>query len=150
MISGRIVDFGFFVKFHMSGTAKIFNFWTTTVHVSYASKTVLNKKNTSLTWWVLLWKDYGSFLIELSIFDFSPNFTGPDLQQFSVFVLWVSMIVMYQKAPNQAKDLINKVCVTLERLWMVSARNIKFQFFVKFHRSGPGTIFSFLNYKGAC
>ena len=28
----------------------------------------------------VLWKVYGWFLIELSIFDFSSNFTGPDLQ----------------------------------------------------------------------
>ena len=41
MISDRIVDFGFLVKFHWSGYAKIFNISTTTVHVSYASKTLL-------------------------------------------------------------------------------------------------------------
>ena len=53
------------------------------------------------------------------------------------------MLVMHKNTPNQAKDLINMVCVTLEGLWMVSERIIDFQFFVKFHRSGPAIIFSF-------
>ena len=83
MVSDRIVDFRFFVKFHRSGPAIIFNFWTITEHVSYPSKKLHIKPRfirTSSRWWVLLWKDYGWFLIELSIFDFSSNFTGPDLQ----------------------------------------------------------------------
>ena len=53
---------------------------------------------------------------------------------------------MHQKAPNQAKlyqDLIKMVSVTLEGLWMFSDRIVDFQFFVKFHRSGPAIIFSF-------
>ena len=81
--SSRIVDFRFFVKFHRSGPAIIFNSWTIMEHVSYPSKKILIKPRfirTSSRWWVLLWKDYGWFLIELSIFDFSSNFTGPDLQ----------------------------------------------------------------------
>ena len=52
-------------------------------HVGYASKKLLIKPRfirASSRWSVLLWKDYGWFLIELSIFDFSSNFTGPDLQ----------------------------------------------------------------------
>ena len=40
--------------------------------------------------------------------------TGLDQQKFSVFELSQSMLVTHQKAPNQAKDLINMVCVTLE------------------------------------
>ena len=36
-------------------------------------------KNSS-RWWVIKWKNYGWFLIEFQILDFSPNFTGPDLQ----------------------------------------------------------------------
>ena len=35
------------------------------------------------------------------------------------------------------------VSITLERLWMFSDRIVDFQFFVKFPRSGPATIFSF-------
>ena len=80
MASDRIVDFRFFVKFHRSGPAIIFSFSTLTEHASYASKTLLIKQKTSSTWCVLLWKDYGWFLIELSIFDIWSNFTGPVLQ----------------------------------------------------------------------
>ena len=102
---------------------------------------------TSSRWWVLLWKDYGWFLIELSIFDFSSNFTGPDLQKFSVFELLRSMLVINQKRfLIQAKidlDFIKMVSITLERLWMVSDRIVDFRFFLKFHRSGPAKIFSF-------
>ena len=192
MVSDRIVDFRFFIKFHRSGPvkicslwtitdhvqkrflikprliwtssrwwAKIFSFWTITEHVSYQSKMVpnqakidldfikmvsitleglwmvlellifdfssnftgpdlqkfsvfelswsmlvINQKRflikprlirTSWRWWVLPWKDYGWFLIELSIFDFSSNFTGPDLQKFSVFELSRNMLVINQK-----------------------------------------------------
>ena len=70
MFSDRIVDFQFFVKFHRSGPAIIFSFWTITEHVSYASKKLLIKPRfirTSSRWSVLLWKDYGCFLIECSI-----------------------------------------------------------------------------------
>ena len=98
MVSDRIVDFQFFVKFHRSGPALIFCFWTLTEHVSYASKQLLIKQQTSLTWWVLLWKDYGWFLTEFSIFNFSSNFTGPDLQKFSVFELSQNILVMHQKS----------------------------------------------------
>ena len=45
-------------------------------------------------------------------------------------------------ASNQATDLIKMVSVTLEELWMVSDRIVDFQFFFKFHRSGPAKIFS--------
>ena len=83
MVSDRIVDSRFFVKFHRSGPAIIFSF--------------------KLSW---------------------------------------SMLAI-KKAPNQAKDLINMVSVTLEGLWMVSDRIADFQFFVKFHKSGPVIIFSF-------
>ena len=80
MVSVRIVDFRFFAKFHKSGPAIIFRFGTLTEHVSYASKKLLIKQKTSSTWCVLLWKDYEWFLLELSIFNFSSNFIGPDMQ----------------------------------------------------------------------
>ena len=83
MFSDRIVDFQFFVKFHMSGPTIIFSFRTIMEHVIYVSKNLLIKTRfirISSRWSVLLWKDYGCFLIELSIFNFSSNFTGPDLQ----------------------------------------------------------------------
>ena len=76
----KLSIFDFFVKFDKSRYAIIFSFWTITEHVNYPSKKLLNKQNTSSTWWVLLWKDYGWFMIEFSSFDFSSNFTGPDLQ----------------------------------------------------------------------
>ena len=41
---------------------------------------------------------------------------------------------MQQKNPNQAKDLINIVCVTLEALWMVSDRIVDFRFVIQFDR----------------
>ena len=91
---------------------------------------------------MLLWKNYGWFLIELSIFDFSSNLTGPDLQYLSASELSQSMLVIHQKHPNQAKDLINMVCVTLEGLWMVSDRIDDFRFFFKFQMSGTTIIFS--------
>ena len=68
-------------KFHWSGPAA--SFWTITEHVSSPSKKLLIKSRfimASSRWSVLLWNDYGCFLIELSIFNFSLNFTGPDLQ----------------------------------------------------------------------
>ena len=83
MFSVRIVDFQFFVKFHKSGSAKVFSFLTITEHVSYGSKKLLIKPRfimTSSRWSVLLWNNYGCFLIELSIFNFLLSFTGPDLQ----------------------------------------------------------------------
>ena len=40
-----------------------------------------------------------------------------------------------KKAPNQEKDLLKKVSITLERLLMVSDRIINSRLFVKFHKS---------------
>ena len=80
MVSDRIVNFRFIVKFHRSGLAIIFSFLTFTERVSYASKKLLIKQKTSSTWCELLWKDYGLFLIDLLTFDLTTNFTGPDLQ----------------------------------------------------------------------
>ena len=69
-VSDRIVDSRFFVKFHRSGPAIIFSFWTIMEYVSYPLKKLLIKQKTSSRWWVLLWMDYGWFLIELPIFNF--------------------------------------------------------------------------------
>ena len=144
MVSYRIFDFRFFVKFHRSGPAIIFIFSTIMDHVSYPSKKILIKPKTSSRWWVLLRKDYGWFLIVLSNLDFSWNFTGPELNNFAVFQLSWSMLVIHEKkAPHQAKDIIKMVSVTPEGVWMVSDRIVKSRFFVKFHRSGPAIIFSF-------
>ena len=83
MFCDKIVDFQFFVTFHWSGPAIIFSFSTITEHLSYGSKKLLIKPRfimTSSRWSVLLWNVYGCFVIELSIFNFWSNFTGPDLQ----------------------------------------------------------------------
>ena len=149
MVSDRIVKSRFFVKFHSSGPAIIFSFSTIMEHVIYPSKKLLTKPKTSSRWWVLLRKDYGWFLIELSIFDFSSNFTGPDLLNFQLFNYHGVHYLFIKKAPSQGKDLINIVSVTPEELWMVSYRIVDFRFFVKFHRSGHTKIFSFVNYHGA-
>ena len=63
---------------------------------------------------------------------------------FSVFELSRSMLCI-KKAPNQAKiyhDLIKMVSITLEGLWIVFDMIVNFQFFIKFHRSGPAITFS--------
>ena len=93
--SDRIIDFRYFLRFHSSEPAIIFSYSTLKEHVSYASKKLLTKQKTTSTWCVFHLKDYGWFLIELSIFDFSANFTGPDLQKFSAFEL---SSIMHQKS----------------------------------------------------
>ena len=136
LVSDRIVDFLFLTK----------------VHWSRRAKKLLIQQKTSLTWYVSHWKNYGWLLIELSIFDFSSNLTGPDLQYLSASELSQSMLVIHQKHPNQAKDLINMVCVTLEELWMVSDRIVDFRFLVFRQISQIQTLnnFLFLNYHRAC
>ena len=89
MVSDRIVKSRFFVKIHTSGPAIFFSFWTITEHVSYPSIKLLIKPKTSSRWWVLLLKDYGWFLIELSNLDFLSNFTRPDLA--IIFSFWTIM-----------------------------------------------------------
>ena len=71
LVSDRIVNFRFFVKFHRSGPTIIFNFWTITEQVSYPSKKLLIKQRyikTSSRSWVLLWKDYGWLLRDFRFF----------------------------------------------------------------------------------
>ena len=145
MVSDRINDFRFFVKFHKSGSAIIFSFLYTMEHVSYASKKLLKNKNTSLTCFVLvtlegLWI-ISDRIVDLSIFRQISEVRSCNTFQFFNYHRACSLCI--KKDPNQAKDRINMVCVTLERLWMVSDTNTKFRFFVKFHRSGPVIIFSF-------
>ena len=115
MVCDRIIDSRFFVKFHRSGPAIIFSFWTIMEHVSYPSKKLLIKQKTSSRWWVLLWKDYGWFLIELQIFNFSSNFTGPDLQQFSVF-LTITEHVSY---PSKKLLIKQSLIRTSSRWWVL-------------------------------
>ena len=98
MICTGFVDFRFFVKFHRSGHATFFSFWTIKEHVLYKSKKLVNKEKNSSTWWVLLWKYCVWFLIEWSIFDILSRFTGLDLQKFSIFKLPICILAMHQKS----------------------------------------------------
>ena len=143
IISNRIVDFRFFVKFHRSGPAIFFSFWTITEHVLHASKSILIKEKPN---------QHGECSSRSIMDDFWYNCRFSIFWQFSQVRIWKNFQYLnykwawwlcIKKAPNQAKDLINKVYATLERLWMVSDRNIEFRIFVKFHRSRPATIFSF-------
>ena len=150
MVSDRIVDFRFFVKFHRSGHAKIFSFWTITEHVSYPSKKVSNqaKIDQDLIKLVSITME-GLWMVSDRIVDFrffaKFHRSGPA----KIFSFWTIMEhVSYQskKVPNQAKidlDFIKTVSITLEGLWMVSDRIVDFRFFVKFHRSGHAKISSF-------
>ena len=150
MVSDWIVDLRFFLKFHRSGPARIFSFWIVKEHVSYASKKLLIKQKTSSTWCVLLCKDYGWFLIKLSIFDFLSNFTGPDLHKFSVFQLWQRMLVMHQKIslshkrPNQHGECyFGRI---MDGFWL----NCRFSIFPQISQIRTCNNFQFLNSKRAC
>ena len=116
MVSDRIVNFQFFVKFHRSGPAMIFSFWTITEHVSYASKKLLIKPRfirTSSRWSILLWKDYGCFLIKLLIFDFSSNYqVGPAI----IFRFWT--IIEYVSYASK-KLLIKPRLIRTSSRWSV-------------------------------
>ena len=150
MVSDRIVDFKFFVKFHRSGPAKIFSFWTITEHVSYQLKKVPNHAKIALDFkkMVSITLD-GFWMVSDRIVDFwffvKFHRSGPA----KIFSFWtITEHVSYQskKVPNQAKidlDFIKMVSITLERFWMVSDRIVDFWFFVKFHRYRPAKIFSF-------
>ena len=92
---------------------------------------------------MLLRKDYEWFLIELSIFDFSSNFTVRTCKNFQLLNYHRVHYLFIKKAPSQAKDLINMVSVTPEVLWMVSNRIVDYRFIVKFHMSEHAKIFSF-------
>ena len=147
MFSDRIVDFQFFNKFHRSGHAIIFSFWTITEHVSYPSKKLLIKPRfirTSSRWSILLWKELWMVSDRIVNFGFFVKFhrSGPAL----IFSFWTITEHVRKNVPNQAKiyqDFIMMVSFTLEGLWMVSDRIVDFRIFVKFHRSGPAIIFSF-------
>ena len=147
MVSDRIVDFRSFIKFHRSGPTIIFNFLTLMEYVNYPSKKLIIKQRflkTLSRWWALVWKDFGWFLIELSIFDLSSNFTWKNFQ----FLKCNGACI--KKAPNQAKihqDLIKMVSVTLEILWLVSER---FSIFCQISQIRTCNNFEFMNYLGGC
>ena len=153
MVSDRIVDFWFSVKFHKSGLARILSFWTIMEHVSYPPKKLqINQRfiKTSSRWLVLLWKDYGCFLTELSIFDFPSNFTGPDLQKFSVFELSWSMFVIHHKSYQSSKRCHQYgECHSgriMDGFWL----NCRFLIFRQISQVRNCKNFQFLNYHVAC
>ena len=150
MVSDRIVDFWFFVKFHRSGPAKIFSFWTITEEVSYQSKKVPNQAKIDLDFQNMVRITVeGLWMVEDRIDDFRFVVTFHRSGSAKIFRFWtITVHVSYpsKKVYNQAEiyqDFIKRVSITLEGLWMVSDRIVDFQFFVKFHRSGPAKIFSF-------
>ena len=146
MVSNRIVDFRFFVKFHRSGPGIFFCFWTLTEHVSYASKKLLIKQKSSSTRCVLPWKDYGWFITELSIFDFLSNFTGTCNNFLSFWTLWEHVSYASKKLLIKQKTSSTRyVLLWKDYGWFLIELSI-FDFFVKFHRSGPAIIFSFLTH----
>ena len=143
-VSDRIVEFQFFVKFHRSGPAIIFSFWTITEHVS---KNVPNQAKIfqGLIKMVIITLE-GLWTVSDRIveFQFFVKFhrSGPAI----IFSFWTITEHVSKNVPNQAKiyqDFIMTVSFTREGLWMVSDRIVDFRFFVKFHRSGPAIIFSF-------
>ena len=139
MVSDRIVDFQFFIKFHRSSPAIIFIFWTMMKHVSYPSKMLLIKSRfirTSSRWSILLWRNCGWFLIGFVNFGFFVIFhrSGPAI----IFSFWTITEHVRKNVPNQAKiyqDFIMTVSFTLEGLWMVSDRIVDFRLSSNF--TGP-------------
>ena len=144
MVSDTNTEFRFFVKFHRSGPVIIFSFWTTSEHVSYASKKLLIKQRISSTWCVFLWKSYGWFLIELSIFDFSSNFTCPDLQKLLNFSTTTVHVSYASKKLLIKQKTSSTWCVLLwkDYGWFLIKLSI-FDFSSNFKCPGPSTFFSF-------
>ena len=140
----ELSSFDFSSNFHMSGHAIIFSSWTITEQVSSALKKLLIKRTTSSIWCVLLWKDYGWFLLELSIFYFLKFHNNEHPIIFSFWTL---------KEHVMHHHINNMLCFTLEGLWIVSDRIVdfrfflifysNFRFFLTFYSSGHEIFFSF-------
>ena len=150
MVSDRIVGFRLFIKFHRSGHAKIFRFWTITEHVSHSSKKVPNEAKIDLDFIKMVSITLeGLWMVSDRIVDFRFFVKFHRSRPAKIFSFWtITENVSYQskKVPNPAKidlDFIKMVSITLEGLWMVSDRIVDFRLFVKFHRSGLAKIFSF-------
>ena len=150
MVSDRIAYFQFFVKFHRSGPAKIFSFWTIMEHVSYPSKKVPNPAKIDLDFIKLVSITLeGLWMVSDRIVDFRFFIKFHRYGPAKISSFWtITEHVSYpsKKVPNEAKinlDFMKMVSITLEGLWMVSDGIVDFRFFVKFHRSGPAKFFSF-------
>ena len=118
MVSDRIVESRFFVKFHRSWPAIIFSFWTIMEHVSYLSKKLLIKPifiRTSSRWWVLLWNHYGWFMMELLDFRFFVKFNMSETE--IIFSFWtITEHVSYQSKKLQIKPRFIR---TSSRWWVL-------------------------------
>ena len=55
-----------------------------------------------------------------------------------------------KKAPNQAKDLINMVCVTLEGLWMIANGIVDISIFRQISQVCTCNNFQFFIFQAAC
>ena len=144
MVSDKILDFRYFVKFHRSGPSIIFNSWTIMEHASSPSKKLLIKPRfirTSSRWWLLLWKDYGWFLIDFRFF-VKLHKSGPAI----IFIF--STISEHVSYPSKKLLIKPSFIRTSSKLWVLLWKDYgwflrNFRFFVKFHMSGPAKIFSF-------
>ena len=85
MVSEKFVDFGSFVKFHRSRPAIIFELsWSMLIVHQESSPSAQDIEGPHHDDVYYSRTDYGWFLMGLSIFDFSSNLTGPDMQKLSV------------------------------------------------------------------
>ena len=150
MVSDRIVDFWFSVKFHRSGPSRNFSFWTIMEHVSYPPTKLPIKQKTSSRWWMSLRRNYGWILKELLIFDFPSNFTGPDLQEFSVFELSWSMLVIHQQSSQSSKRPHQDGECHSGEIMAGFWKNCWFSIFRQISQVRTCKNFQFLNYHGAC
>ena len=141
MSSDRIVGSQFFVKFHMSGFAIIFSFWTIMENVSYPSKKVPNQAK-DLTKKVIVTLE-GLLIVSDRIVNsrFFDKFhrSGPAI----IFSFWA---IVEQVSYLSKKLLIKpRFIMTYGEYYSgrVCDRIVDSRLFVKFHRSGPAIIFSF-------
>ena len=147
LVSDRIVDFRFFVKFHRSGTFNNFQFLN---HHRASELSIKKAPNQAKIYQDLIkmvsitlervWMAFERFSI------FHQISQVRTCNNFQLLNHHGASELSIKKAPYQAKiyqDLIKMMSVTLERLWLVSDRIVDFRFFVKFHRSGPAIIFNF-------
>ena len=142
MVSDRIVDLQFFVKFHKSRHAIIFSFWTITQHVSYQLLRKPRLIRTSSRWWVLLWKVYEWFLIDFRYF-VKFHRSRPAI----IFSLWTITEQVSYQLPMKPRFFRNS-----SRWWVLHWKDygwflIDFRFLIKFHRFGPSIFF---NYHRTC
>ena len=150
MVSDRIVDFQFFIKFHRSRTCNNFQFLNYHGACYLCIKKAPNQVkiyHDLIKMVTITLEGLWMFSDRIVDFQFVIKFhrSGPAII-FKFLNYHGACYLCIKKAPNQAKicqDLIKIVTITLEGLWMFSDRIVDFQFFIKFHRSGPTIIFSF-------